>query len=38
MEVVGVAEVVGGESDELTDLTLEESVNLNDTAVTINRE
>lgn len=37
-EVVGVVEVVGGESDDLTDLNLEESVNLNDTVEMTNRE
>lgn len=36
--VVEVVEVVGGESDELTDLTLEESVTLIDTAETTDRE
>lgn len=38
VEVVGVVEAVDGESDELMDLTLEESVNLIDTAETTNRE
>lgn len=36
--VVEVVEVVGGELDELTDLTLEESANLTDTVEMTNRQ